>query len=336
MQAEPSLRIVPRQGDLQPLAPPVRERAAVVFVVRTGAIGTGIDDNREWRVQRLIRVLAGGPDGHESARAHVEGHRGEIHRAIDLAATFDPLAAPVVVPRTTRQIQPATRGAPLHHRRDQQVSAPQVLVATRQGHGIVVVVEPQRAHHRESGFACVFHGGVGVGEKLIAQLEIALDDRLDILVVELGRIDHKPSLGRAAVAAIPSPGQAQMPVAAVRTKRRAERAELKPSHVQLPGQFRSRNEPADVCPPVWDSRETGVHGDGHMRRERLPARLHVARPEERAVARHARRAVAMQGERALVGPGSLRPLPVHPMPRESRRCVVAVPLIRPPPVNSDI
>ena len=88
--------------------------------------------------------------------------------------------------------------------------------------------------------------------------------------------------------------------------------------------------------PQYGSPESPVLiADGHVRFERLPARLHVARPDESAVPLHARRRVAMQRVRPLVRPIQLRAFPIHPMPIEPRRAVEAVALIGPPAVDAD-
>ena len=110
-----------------------------------------------------------------------------------------------------------------------------------------------------------------------------------------------------------------MPVAAVRAEGRAERAELEPAHVQLAGVVGGRHEAADVGAPERNARQARVDRHGHVRLQRLPCRVDVARPQKRAVALHPGRAVAMQRERPLVGPIQLRPFPIHPDAREARR-----------------
>ena len=86
---------------------------------------------------------------------------------------------------------------------------------------------------------------------------------------------------------VPSPRQPQMPVASVRAEQRTERAELEPPHVQLAGVLRRRHEAADVGAPVRNARQPGVDRDRHVRLQRFPRRVDVARPEKRAVALHA-------------------------------------------------
>src|SRR5262245_57464267 len=101
-----------------------------------------------------------------------------------------------------------------------------------------------------------------------------------------------------------------MPVAAMRAERRTERAELEPAHVALARVLGSRHEAADVGAPERNAREAGVDRDGHVRLQRFPERIHIARPQERAVSLHSWRAVPVQREWALVRPILLRPVPV--------------------------
>ena len=137
-------------------------------------------------------------------------------------------------------------------------------------------------------------------------------------------------------AAIPAPRQTQLPRAPVGAEQRVERAELEPAHVQLAGVLRRRHEAADVRAPVGNARQRGVHGHRHVRLQRLPRRVDVARPEERAVARHAGGAVAMQRVRPLVRPVHLAAFPVHADAVETRDGIVGVALIGPPAVDADV
>ena len=137
-------------------------------------------------------------------------------------------------------------------------------------------------------------------------------------------------------AGVPSPGQAQMPGPAVRTEQRTERAELEPADVQLAGVFGSRDEAADVGAPVRNAREACVDRDRHVRLQRLPRRVDVTRPQERAVALHAGVAVAVQRERPLVRTIELRSFPIHADAGEPRPAVQAIALIRPPAVDAEV
>ena len=60
-----------------------------------------------------------------------------------------------------------------------------------------------------------------------------------------------PRLERAAVAAVPPPRQAQVPVPPMGAEERTKRPELEPAYVQLAGVLRSRDKAAYVCSPIW-------------------------------------------------------------------------------------
>src|SRR6185437_3706731 len=140
----------------------------------------------------------------------------------------------------------------LDDRRDEQVAAPKKLVAARRGGGIAGMMEPKSAHDRQARAVRVAHGGVEVRHQPIAQLEVFAADRLDLFVVHLRRIDPEAArLRRAAIAAVPSPRETQVPVPTVRSKHRTERAELEPSHIELAGQLGGRDETTDVGSPIW-------------------------------------------------------------------------------------
>src|SRR5206468_11834994 len=104
----------------------------------------------------------------------------------------------------------------------------------------------------------------------------------------------------AQLAGVPAPRQSQLPRAAVRAEQRAERAELKPPHVELAGELLRRHEAADVGSPEWNAAQAGVHGNGDMRLQCFPRRVDIARPEKGGVALHAGITVAMERERAFV------------------------------------
>ena len=127
-----------------------------------------------------------------------------------------------------------------------------------------------------------------------------------------------------------------MPRPPVRAKERTECAELKPAGVQLAGVFRGRHEAADVRAPVRDAGQRRVHGDGHVRLQRLPGRIDVARPEERGVTLHPGVAVAVKREDTLVRTELLRAFEVHANASQPRVRVQAVALIRPPAIDADV
>ncbi len=106
-------------------------------------------------------------------------------------------------------------------------------------------------------------------------------------------------------------------------EQRAERAELKPADVQFAGEFRSRNEAADIRAPIGNAAQAAVDADGHLVLQRHPHGADVAGPQERRVPAHARRAVAMQRVRALVGAVELVRVPVHAIAHQARRQIRA-------------
>src|SRR6516162_6855088 len=105
----------------------------------------------------------------------------------------------------------------------------------------------------------------------------------------------------------------QMPVAAVRPEQRTEGAELKPADEQFTGEFRCRDESADVEPPIGNSRETTVDAARHVVLQPFPPILHVTRPQESGIARHAGGAVAAQRVWSLVRSPELHALTIHLM-----------------------
>src|SRR6185503_18490132 len=87
------------------LAATVREADAVVVVERRGTIDARIDDQRCRLVARLIGILFHRPQWQDRTGPHVQWHRREIDRSIDLAATLKPLLRPEVEPAAARQIE---------------------------------------------------------------------------------------------------------------------------------------------------------------------------------------------------------------------------------------
>src|SRR6185437_14000055 len=106
-------------------------------------------------------------------------------------------------------------------------------------------------------------------------------------------------LERPGTAAIPTPGQAQLPGAAVRTEQRTEGAELKPPYVELRRQLVRRNETPGIRAPPWNSAQANVDSIAHLGRERVPGGIDVSRPQP-PVALQTRIAVAMQCKRTPV------------------------------------
>ena len=89
-------------------------------------------------------------------------------------------------------------------------------------------------------------------------------------------------------------------------------------------------------PHPRDAAQAGVDADGHVVLERLPARLAVARPEERRKTLHAWAAVSMERVDALIGAVHLVAFEVHAVARHARGGVEAVALVGPPAVDADV
>jgi hypothetical protein len=80
----------------------------------------------------------------------------------------------------------------------------------------------------------------------------------------------------------------------------------------------------------------GIDSDRDVILERLPARLHVARPQERGVTLHPRITVPMQRIDALIRPPHLLAFEIHPIASQARRGVEPIALIGPPAIDSQI
>ena len=154
---------------------------------------------------------------------------------------------------------------------------------------IVRIVQPQRADDRQAGVVRLADGAVEVRH----QRDSAARDTSGRSARPrrcAARSDpdwpRRPCSSTissgSSVAGVPAPRQAQLPRAAVRAKQRTERAELKPADVELAGELLRRHEAADVGAPERNARQPGVDRDRHVRLQRLPRRVDIARPEERA------------------------------------------------------
>src|SRR2546426_3522431 len=143
-------------------------------------------------------------------------------------------------------------------------------------------MKPQRSHNRKTSVVTLADNRVKIRHQPIPQLQILSANRLDVRIVQLAWIGIR---GAACIACnfvwsklpgVPSPGQPQVPAPSVRSEQRTERAELKPSHVQLSGVFFCRNKPADVGPPVRNPTQSSIDGDGDVSAQRLPRAVDVA------------------------------------------------------------
>src|SRR5262249_32481794 len=96
--------------------------------------------------------------------------------------------------------------------------------------------------------------GIEIGKQTIAQLEIFSADRLNVRVVQFAWIRICglaiiADLIRSQLASIPSPGQAQLPVASMRAKQWTKRAELEPAHIKFARKFFCRDESPCIGSP---------------------------------------------------------------------------------------
>src|SRR5262249_31655405 len=117
-----------------------------------------------------------------------------------------------------------------------------------------------------------------------------------------------------------------MPGAPVGAEGRTERPKLEPAHVQLTGQLPLGNEAADIGAPERREAKRLVLPTRHLARQRLPAAVHVARPNPAAIALHAGVARAVQAPGPYVRPVGQRALIVHAVASQSclARQLVAV------------
>ena len=188
----------------------------------------------------------------------------------------------------------------LDDRRDENGAAPEVFAAELYGFCVVRVMQPQGAHHRQSGVGGFAGEGVVVGQQPVAQFEIFFGDGFDLGVVQFGAVHVGVVFHRAVIARVPTPRQAQLPRSPVGTERRAEGGELKPARVEFTGEFARGIEASGVAAPERREAQAVVQPDGDVRGERLPFAVDVARPNPTAVTLRTRVAGAMKTPRADV------------------------------------
>src|SRR5258708_30608787 len=121
----------------------------------------------------------------------------------------------------------------------------------------------------------------------------------------------------------------------MRAGQRTERGELEPADVQFAGKLAGRDEAADVGAPIRNPAQSGIDRDWHMRLERSPRRLYVARPQERRIPLHTCVSVAVKSIDSLVRTIHPLPLEIHPVARQPRSGVVSIALIGPPAIHAE-
>src|SRR5262249_38446537 len=152
---------------------------------------------------------------------------------------FDLLFSPEVIPVAARYVELPRGCALLSHRRDQNISTPEILISSSYGDRIVRIVQPERPHDGHPGLATFADGRVKIWHQSVTQFQIFAADRLDRRIMKLALIGIRCAacVIRDFVcpefAGVPTPGQAQMPGSTMRAKERTEGAELEPTHMQF-------------------------------------------------------------------------------------------------------
>src|SRR6266567_3757635 len=277
--------IVPRHLHAHPLAFAVVEGVAVVFVQQERGIAAGINRNGKRLIRFLLHILFDRTERQNRPGAHKERHGLKVNFAADFRSTLHALAAPEIVPSSTRKVDSARGSTLLDDRGDQHVPAPQVLVPAGDRLGLVGLMEPQRT---QDGHACggTFpYGAVEIRQQPVTQFQVFAADRLDLRIVKLARIGDGGTvvivdLERSGIACIPAPWKAQLPVPAMGTEERAKCAELEPTQIQLRREFFSGHKSDDVRSPVWNDRERRIDGDGNVNLQSLPSGIDISRPQE--------------------------------------------------------
>src|SRR5262249_8715148 len=130
----------PRQIESHPFALAVCEAVAFVFVLEKLSVGAGVYGQGQWRIYFFRSVLLHGAARNDRAGPNVQRYGREIDVAGDLAASLQALAGPPVVPGSTGQVELPRRRALLDYGCDQDVAAPEVLVAARDRGRVVRIV----------------------------------------------------------------------------------------------------------------------------------------------------------------------------------------------------
>src|SRR5207302_5701373 len=123
-------------------------------------------------INLLTCVLLDWPQRNDRASSHIQGHRRQINRALNLATAVDSLFGPEVIPHATRQIELSRHGAFFSDWRDEDVTAPQVLVSASHCDRIVGIMQPECAHDWHSCLTTLVYRGVKIRHQTVAQFEI--------------------------------------------------------------------------------------------------------------------------------------------------------------------
>src|SRR5689334_3611157 len=104
------------------------EGCPIVIVEQEGAVSARIDGYGGGFAELLSGILAHWIERHDRARAHVDGHGGEVYGPFDPASAGGFLARPPIEPIASRQIKPARSGALFDDWGDEQVASPKIFV----------------------------------------------------------------------------------------------------------------------------------------------------------------------------------------------------------------
>ena len=153
---------MPDRDDFAVLAHLVDEAGAVVLINGSRAIGAWVDRQRQRRIRGFAGVLFHRARGDDRTGADIERNGLEVDRPCDPGAAGNRATGPEIVPSAFRQIECSACCAFLDYGRDQDIAAPEILVAAPDSVGIGWVVQPKRAHHRHAGLVRLAHRRVQV------------------------------------------------------------------------------------------------------------------------------------------------------------------------------
>src|SRR5262245_52220398 len=101
---------------------------------------------------------------------NIQRHGSQVDLPIKLPATLDFLFGPEVKPGAVREIKAARRRALFGDWRHQDITAPQVFVATNHRRRISRVVEPERPHYWQARLVALANHRIEIWEQPVAQL----------------------------------------------------------------------------------------------------------------------------------------------------------------------
>ena len=217
--------------------------------------------------------------GQESIPAHKQRHAAEGRAHVHGGPSIVGLIGPPIKPATRRQDHRAGCLSGRHHRRHQEVSAPQKLVVhlTVQWRE-AVQFKKERSHQRPTLLAVLPSQGVVIGQQAHAQLGKIAHDVLDVVGIEDGFGGYTYTMG--SLYGLESP-------------------QLLPTGIQLIV-LPTPRKTADVAVHIANTAHAHVNHGRDLRLQTGPAALNIARPREGAVALHAAVTRTNEVEQALV------------------------------------